>query len=117
MTNHVVHQNESTPHSYLENNSSDIQIGDTIEYMTSNQMGYQQYQVICREKGLKLINDYDRQMDAIMYSDNEDNKSIRSRSNSMSRKKRRRSSSRSSSRSRGGKRNKRNKRKTQRKYK
>lgn len=116
MTNHVVYEGQGTAHSFLRDNSSDIQIGDTIEYVSNNQMGYEKYQVICREKGLKLIDDYDSQMNNAMYSDESVGSRSRSRSNSASRKKRARSSSRSrsrsSSRSRGGKRNK---RKTQRK--
>lgn len=115
MTNHVVSEGQGTAHSFLRDNSSDVQIGDTIEYVSNNQMGYEKYQVICREKGLKLIDDYDSQMNPV-YSDESVGSRSRSRSNSASRKKRARSSSRSrsrsSSRSRGGKRNK---RKTQRK--
>ena len=112
MTTHVVYEGESV-YSKLEENPN-IQIGDTIVYSANNQMGNATYEVVCKEKGLKLISNYDSEMYPIIDSDNE---SIKSTSNSMSRKKRRRSSSRSSSRSRGGKINKRNKRKTQRKYK
>jgi len=112
MTNHVVSEGQGTAHSFLRDNSSDVQIGDTIEYVSNNQMGYEKYQVICREKGLKLIDDYDSQMNNVVYSDESVGSRSRSRSNSASRKKRARSRSRSSSRSRGGKRNK---RKTQRK--
>jgi len=68
-------------------------------------MGYAKYEVICKEKGLKLVSDYESEMIPVEYSDDsDDNKSARKTS-------RKRSRSRSN---RGGKRNK---RKTQRKYK
>ena len=41
-----------------------IIVGDTIEYITNNQMGYEKYTVILDEKGkttLKLIDSYDNQ--------------------------------------------------------
>ena len=42
-----------------------IAVGDTVEYITNNQMGYEKYKVILNEKGekkLKLIDSYDHQM-------------------------------------------------------
>jgi hypothetical protein len=42
-----------------------IAVGDTLEYITNNQMGYEKYKVILNEKGekkLKLIDSYDHQM-------------------------------------------------------
>ena len=45
--------------------NSNIVVGDTIEYITNNQLGYKKYKVISDEngkKGLKLIDSYDIQM-------------------------------------------------------
>ena len=45
--------------------NSNIIVGDTIEYITNNQLGYKKYKVISDEngkKGLKLIDSYDIQM-------------------------------------------------------
>lgn len=42
-----------------------IAVGDTVEYITNNQMGYEKYKVILNEKGekkIKLIDSYDHQM-------------------------------------------------------
>jgi hypothetical protein len=42
--------------------NSNIVVGDTIEYITNNQLGYKKYKVISDEngkKGLKLIDSYD----------------------------------------------------------
>ena len=42
-----------------------IVLGDTIEYISNNQMGYEKYKVILDENGnktLKLIDSYDIQM-------------------------------------------------------
>jgi hypothetical protein len=42
-----------------------IAVGDTVEYITNNQMGYEKYKVILNEKGekkLKLIDSYDHQI-------------------------------------------------------
>ena len=105
MSTHIVYEDSGkTVYSELENNP-DIQIGDFIVYSTNNQMGYAKYEVICKEKGLKLVSDYESEMIPVEYSDDsDDNKSARKTS-------RKRSRSRSN---RGGKGNK---RKTQRKYK
>ena len=55
MTNFSVHEgSRKTVHSELRDNP-DIKIGDTIDYVTNNQLGYQKYEVICIEKGLKLL--------------------------------------------------------------
>ena len=43
-----------------------VQIGDTIEYVSNNQMGWEKYKVVIGDdgkKGLKLIADYDSMMD------------------------------------------------------
>lgn len=103
MTTHVVYEGDSV-YSKLEKNP-DIQIGDRIVYSGNNQMGNATYEVICKEKGLKLISDYDSEMNTVEYSD--DDKSV----------KRSRSRSRSRSRRTGNRGGKRNRRKTQRKYK
>ena len=54
----------------------DIAVGDTVEYVSNNQMGYEQYEVILDENGkktLKLTKTYDDMMDNIMNSaDDED---------------------------------------------
>jgi hypothetical protein len=42
--------------------NTNIVVGDTIEYITNNQLGYKKYKVILDEngkKGLKLIDSYD----------------------------------------------------------
>ncbi len=42
-----------------------IAVGDTVEYITNNQMGYEKYKVILDEKDekkLKLIDSYDHHM-------------------------------------------------------
>ena len=42
-----------------------VQIGDTIEYVSNNQMGWEKYKVVIGDdgkKGLKLISDYDSMM-------------------------------------------------------
>lgn len=53
---------ETDVFSYLEKNKSKINVGDTIEYITNNQMGWKKYKVEEDESGkkkLKLISDYD----------------------------------------------------------
>ena len=45
--------------------NSNIVVGDTIEYITNNQLGYEKYKVILDEngeKGIKLIDSYNIQM-------------------------------------------------------
>jgi len=61
MTNYSVYEGQSV-FDELENNSN-IQVGDTITYAPNNQMGYVKYSVICKEKGLKKIEDYYDLMD------------------------------------------------------
>jgi len=56
-----------TVHSELKSNSK-INEGDTITYQANNQMGYEKYKVVLNEKGkkaLKLIDNYDMQMDSL----------------------------------------------------
>jgi hypothetical protein len=51
---------------FLQRKGDTIQIGDTIEYVSNNQMGWEKYKVIegkDGEKGLKLTADYDSMMD------------------------------------------------------
>ena len=58
-----------TPHSLLKT-KPEIQVGDTIEMVTNNQMGYEKYKVVLDKKGkkdLKLIRDYDNWMDEKDY--------------------------------------------------
>ena len=60
MGNYRVYQEDGdTPYGELNSNSN-ITVGDTIEYFTSNQEGYKKYEVILENgnKGLKLIKDY-----------------------------------------------------------
>jgi hypothetical protein len=76
MTNFSVYEDSGkTVYSELETNP-DINIGDTIEYLTNNQMGYEAYRVIYDEeaknkKGLKLIDSYDHQMGVYDYEDDD----------------------------------------------
>jgi hypothetical protein len=51
---------------FLQRKGNTIQIGDTIEYVSNNQMGWEKYKVVIGDdgkKGLKLIADYDSMMD------------------------------------------------------
>ncbi len=51
---------------FLQRKGDTIQIGDTIEYVSNNQMGWEKYKVVIGDdgkKGLKLIADYDSMMD------------------------------------------------------
>ena len=53
-----------TVYQYLEDNKNEIEVGDTIEYISDNQQGYEKYKVIEEdgEKALELIDSYDMQM-------------------------------------------------------
>jgi hypothetical protein len=53
-----------TVYQYLEDNKDKIKVGDTIEYISNNQQGYEKYKVIEEdgEKTLELIDSYDMQM-------------------------------------------------------
>jgi hypothetical protein len=53
---------------YLEENDDEIEIGDTIEYISNNQMGYVKYKVVS-EKGLEKIADYDSLMEIDEYQE------------------------------------------------
>jgi hypothetical protein len=74
MTNFTVSEGQSVREE-LETNP-DIKVGDTIEYITNNQQGYQKYKVILGdegEKSLKLIDSYDHQMGLYDYDSDNDN--------------------------------------------
>ncbi len=51
MTNHILQETQS-PFGYVERN--DVQVGDTIEVVTNNQLGYKKYKVVS-ENGNKLL--------------------------------------------------------------
>jgi hypothetical protein len=53
-----------TVYQYLEDNKNEIEVGDTIEYISDNQQGYEKYKVIEEdgEKALELIDSYDMQL-------------------------------------------------------
>jgi hypothetical protein len=64
-------------HDYLEENNDKIEVGDTIEYISNNQMGYEKYKVVLDEdgkKGLKKIADYDSMMEEYENGDEEEQK-------------------------------------------
>ena len=42
-------------HDYLEENYDKIEVGDTIEYISNNQMGYEKYKVILDDDGKKKL--------------------------------------------------------------
>lgn len=51
---------------YLEKNNDKIEVGDTIEYNSNNQMGYEKYKVILDDDGKKTLTkiaDYDSMME------------------------------------------------------
>jgi hypothetical protein len=51
---------------FLQSKGEDIQVGDTIQYVSNNQMGWKKYKVVIGDdgkKGLKLIADYDSMID------------------------------------------------------
>jgi len=72
MVNYEVNEGNGTVYEELESNP-DIVVGDTIEYITNNQEGYQKFEVVMKdgEKGLNLIDDYDMQMERAMKSNND----------------------------------------------
>jgi hypothetical protein len=60
---------------YLEENNDEIQVGDTIEYISNNQMGYVKYEVILGDDGkksLKKIADYDSMMEEMENGEDEE---------------------------------------------
>ena len=62
-------------HDYLEENNDKIEVGDTIEYISNNQMGYEKYEVILGDDGkkdLKKIADYDSMMAEMENGDDEE---------------------------------------------
>uniref|UniRef100_A0A6C0DS68 Uncharacterized protein n=1 Tax=viral metagenome TaxID=1070528 RepID=A0A6C0DS68_9ZZZZ len=75
MTNYSVYEGEGkSVQSELETNDK-IVVGDTISYLTNNQMGYESYRVVLDDNGnkaLKLIDSYDHQMGVIDYDDDDD---------------------------------------------
>jgi hypothetical protein len=51
---------------YLEENNDKIEVGDTIEYISNNQMGYEKYKVVLDDDGKKMLTkiaDYDSMME------------------------------------------------------
>ena len=70
MTNFTVYEGEGTVYQELETNP-DIKVGDTIEFITNNQEGYEKYIVILGdtgEKSLELIDSYEHQMGYYDYN-------------------------------------------------
>ena len=61
MTNHTIYEGDGqTPESKLQEN--DVVVGDTIEVLTNNQLGYRKYRVILdanNNKSLSTIADWD----------------------------------------------------------
>jgi hypothetical protein len=63
--NYQVYEGEGNSVQNKLKTTPNIAVGDTVEYITNNQMGYEKYKVILNEKGekkLKLIDSYDHQM-------------------------------------------------------
>uniref|UniRef100_A0A6C0JDS1 Uncharacterized protein n=1 Tax=viral metagenome TaxID=1070528 RepID=A0A6C0JDS1_9ZZZZ len=60
---------------YLEENNEEIEVGDTIEYISNNQMGYVKYKVVSDnsgEKDLQRIADYNSQMDEMEIDESQE---------------------------------------------
>jgi len=63
--NYQVYEGEGNSVQNELKTNANISVGDTVEYISNNQMGYEKYKVILNEKGekkLKLIDSYDHQM-------------------------------------------------------
>jgi hypothetical protein len=63
--NYQVYEGEGNSVQNELKTNQNIAVGDTVEYITNNQMGYEKYKVILNEKGekkLKLIDSYDHQI-------------------------------------------------------
>ena len=63
--NYQVYEGEGNSVQNKLKTTPNIAVGDTVEYITNNQMGYEKYKVILNENGekkLKLIDSYDHQM-------------------------------------------------------
>ncbi len=43
------------PQTYLEKYIGQIQVGDTIEVIPNNQLGYKKYRVVLNEEGIKML--------------------------------------------------------------
>jgi hypothetical protein len=73
MTNFIVGEGNGTVRQELETNP-DIKVGDTIEYISNNQQGYEKYKVILEdgEKSLKLIDSFDHQMGLYDYDSDDE---------------------------------------------
>jgi hypothetical protein len=54
MTAWIIDETENE-HNYLQKYSNEIHVGDTIEVIPNNQLGYKKYKVILDEKGEKAI--------------------------------------------------------------
>lgn len=75
MTNYEVFEGNGTPESELATNP-DIVVGDTIEMVTNNQMGYTKHRVVLDANGnkaLELIDDYDMQSARMQQGDDDMN--------------------------------------------
>jgi hypothetical protein len=56
---------ETNVNEYLERKKDEIKVGDTIEYISNNQMGWKLYEVVLDNEGkksLKVKSDYDSMM-------------------------------------------------------
>ena len=51
----IIDENEDEDN-YLQVNNDKIQVGDTLEVMTNNQLGYKKYKVGLDVKGEKILN-------------------------------------------------------------
>ena len=63
--NYQVYEGEGNSVQNELKTNQNIAVGDTVEYITNNQMGDEKYKVILNEKGkkkLKLIDSYHHQM-------------------------------------------------------
>ena len=61
-------EEEESVDSFLKRKGEAIQVGDTIEYVSNNQMGWKKYKVVIGDDGAKsliLIADYDSMMDGL----------------------------------------------------
>jgi hypothetical protein len=73
---------------YLEEKKDEINVGDTIEYVSNNQMGWVMYEVVLDDEGkksLKVKSDYD----SLMYEHEKTGGKKRRRKSSKKRKSRR----------------------------
>ena len=72
MTNYSVYEDEGKSVQEELNTNPNIVVGDTIEYISDNQMGYKKYRVMLganNVKTLKLIDSYEHQIGIEQYED------------------------------------------------